>query len=217
MESLPRHRSGELVCRLAESDSAPASFTSMTSPVRTIEHDLRYYQSNLEPIVEMAISIQDQQKIFLAYRALFKGPNAQIRQPKKIRKVLGGSSKSSSPLVKSFGLEKIVLVLKGLLERGIFASELKAKLAFPVLYETSPEQDARHEASDAGAAREEAQALHEVEALDNAATAEASAATFDFEGTDLDEGEKLNNIVPEFEGPVSDNQGEMVSISGGRN
>lgn len=180
---------------------------SMTSTERTLDYNLRYYQSNLEPNVEMAISIQDQQRIFLAYRALFEGQNAHVRQPKAIRKILISSKKSSSPLVLSLGLDRVVSVLKGLLERGIFSSELKAKLAFPVLYETSPEQDARHEASDAGAAREEAEALQEVEALDNAVVEEADAEVSKFEDVSLDKERKLPAAVESLECPVSDNQG----------
>ena len=171
------------------------------SDERNINYDLRYYQSTLEPNVEMAISIQDQQRIFLAYRALFEGQNAQVRQPKAIRKVLRSRKKSSSPLVQSLGLDKVVSVLKGLLERGIFSSELKAKLAFPILYETSPEQDARHEASDTGAAKEEAEALQEVEALDNAAVQEAGVEVLEFEDASSDEESNPPAAIESLEGP----------------
>ncbi|KAL9029218.1 MAG: hypothetical protein Q9196_002514 [Gyalolechia fulgens] len=167
----------------------------MTSSTRDIAYDLRYYQSNLEPNVEMSISIQDQQRIFLAYRALFEGNNAQIRQPKAIRNLLISSKTSSSPLVRSFGLDKVVSVLKGLLERKVFSSELKAKLAFPVLYETSPEQNARREASDVGAAKEEAEALQEVEALDKAVTDDHAAAVLEFDDTGFaEEGERPDAV-----------------------
>ena len=144
------------------------SMGSTESYEREINYNLKYYESSLEPNLEMSISIQDQQRVFLAYRALFQGQNSQIRQPKAIRKILTSRS-TKSTLVKSIGIEKVVSILKLLLEKGIFSSELKAKLAFPILYETSPEQDARREASDVGAAKEEAEALHEVEALDNTA------------------------------------------------
>ena len=179
----------------------------MTSNERSINYDLMYYKSTLEPNIEMAISIQDQQRIFLAYRALFEGQNAQVRQPKAIRKILNSSKKSASPLVQSLGLERVVCVLKGLLERGIFSSEIKAKLAFPVLYETSPEQDARHEASDAGAAKEEAEALQEVEALDNAVV-EARAEVSEFEDASLDEENELPAAVESPEVLRTYSQGE---------
>ncbi|KAL8939705.1 MAG: hypothetical protein Q9216_003219 [Gyalolechia sp. 2 TL-2023] len=174
----------------------------MTSSKRDIAYDLIYYQSNLEPYVEMSISIQDQQRIFLAYRALFEGQNAQVRQPKKIRNILISSKTSSSPLVQSIGFDKVVTVLRGLLERKVFSSELKAKLAFPILYETSPEQNARHEASDAGAAKEEAEALQEVEALDNAVVDEDTAGVLEFGDADMEETAAVNG----FGDPAMDNQ-----------
>ncbi len=160
----------------------------------------------------MAISIQDQQRIFLAYRALFEGQNAQLRQPKAIKRVLVSSKKSSSPLVQNLGFDKVVSVLKGLLEKSMFSSDLAAKLAFPILYETSPAQDARHEASDAGAAKEEAEALQEVEALDNAAVEEAGVEVFEFEDASLNEESKAPAAVDEMEGPKPKDRREMPLI-----
>ena len=160
----------------------------MASNERSISYDLKYYQSNLEPNIEMAISIQDQQTVFLAYRALFEGQNSQIRKDKAIRKALK-KGKTSASTIKRLGEEKVVSVLKILLERGIFASELKAKLAFPTLYKTSPEQDARREVSDAGAAREEAEALQEVEALDSIPV-DAEAGVPELDDGDSDEEEE---------------------------
>ncbi|KAL9002129.1 MAG: hypothetical protein Q9188_004921 [Gyalolechia gomerana] len=178
----------------------------MTSAGRDIEYSLSYYQSNLEPDVEMAISIQDQQRIFLAYRALFEGQNAGVRQAKSIRKILRSGRTLSSPLVQSLGFEKVVSVLKELLQRKVFSSELNAKLAFPVLYETSPEQEARHEASDEGAAKEEAQALQEVEALDDAVIDEDGAGVLEFEDSGFEEEGKLPAAVNGFGDPVLDSQ-----------
>lgn len=159
----------------------------------------------------MVVSIGDQQRIFLAYRAFFQGQNAQIRQPKAVEKILKSSKASSSPLVRSLGSDKVLSVLKGLLEENIFSSELKAKLAFPVLYETSPEQDARHEASDVSAAREEAEALHEIEALDNAGVEGAGAETFEFEDATLNDERKLSVAFESIEDPKSDIQGKFSS------
>lgn len=180
----------------------------MTNNERNIRYYLRYYQSTLEPNVEMAISIEDQQRIFLAYRALFEGQNAQVRQKKTITKVLKSNKNWSSPLVQSLGFEKVVSVVKILLEKNIFSSELKAKLAFPLLYETSPEQDAHHEASDVGAAKEEAEALQKVEVLDNAAVEEADAEIFEFEDDSLGGEGKLPAAVENLNGAELDNQGE---------
>ena len=183
----------------------------MASNERSIEYNLRYYQSNLEPNVEMAISIQDKQKVFLAYRALFEGQNSHVRQPKVIRKILTSSSKKpASPLVKGLGLDKVVAVLKELLESGVFLSELKAKLAFPVLYETSPEQEARHEASDAGAARDEAEALQEVEASDEIPVEVPDAETFEDENARPNKSSKLSAGIQESNGLAANSRGKTL-------
>lgn len=176
--------------------------------------DTTYYSSTLEPNVEMSFSIHDQQRVFVAYRALFDGPNAQVRKSTAIQKVLTSgnigkakrkdgnpSSISLSPTVSSLGLSKVVAILKVLLERGIFASELKAKLAFPSLYMTSPEQDARHEASDAGAARTEAEAMQEAQKLNNIAAADKVA--------DDTEPNKLGNPKPADHNQIANATGGM--------
>jgi hypothetical protein len=115
----------------------------------------------------MPISIEDQQRVFTAYQALFRGVEKQAKG-KVIRSILEANDQANSAVVLSLGYDRVVSILAALLERGVFASELKAKLAFPMLYKTSPEQDARREASDAGAARDEAEILQSEEAENNA-------------------------------------------------
>lgn len=181
----------------------------MTENTQDIAYNLLYYQSNLEPNVEMAISIGDQQRIFLAYRALFKGQNAQVRQNKTIKKILISSKASSSPLVRSLGLDKVVSVLKRLLEKEVFSSELKAKVAFPILYKTSPEQNARHEASDVGAAKVEAKALQEVEAIDDAQGGDNGAGVLENADPGVGEGVQPVAAADGFEDPAPNNEREM--------
>ena len=165
-----------------------------------IKYNLKYYESSLEPNLEMSISINDQQRVFLAYRALFQGSNSSIRQPKAIKRVLSSRGTKKTALEESIGHEKTLLILKLLLEKGIFSSELKAKLAFPILYETSPEQDARHEASDVGAAKEEAEALREVEILDNTAAVEQGEEEGERE-VERGQARNINDVtVPECRG-----------------
>ncbi|KAI4187061.1 MAG: hypothetical protein L6R41_003045 [Letrouitia leprolyta] len=178
----------------------------MTENTQDIAYNLLYYQSNLEPNVEMAISIGDQQRIFLAYRALFKGQNAQVRQNKTIKKILISSKASSSPLVRSLGLDKVVSVLKRLLEKEVFSSELKAKVAFPILYKTSPEQNARHEASDVGAAKVEAKALQEVEAIDDAQGGDNGAGVLENADPGVGEGVQPVAAADGFEDPAPNNE-----------
>lgn len=150
----------------------------MTSNNRDIHFNFQHCQSTPEPGIKMSVSIKDREEIFLAYRPLFEGQKAQVRNPKTIRKILNLSKNTSSPFMHNVGFDAVVSTVKGLLEEGVFSSELKARLAFPALYQTSREQDARHEASDAGAAREEAEALQEVKALDDATVEGAGDEAF---------------------------------------
>ncbi|KAI9827430.1 MAG: hypothetical protein M1819_006971 [Sarea resinae] len=114
----------------------------------------------------MSFSLQDQQRVFLAYRALFEGSNAQLRKQKKIKQLAQSHKKSSKTLVQALGLDRIVIILKHLLERGIFESESRARKAFPLLFQTTAKQNAQHSALEIGAANLEAQALEGAEAMD---------------------------------------------------
>lgn len=108
----------------------------------------------------------DEKRVFLAYRAIFDGNNAQIRQPKAILKVVSKHRKSSQSLLRGLGETHVIATLKKLLERKIFESELEAKLAFPDLFTTSPAQDVQHTASEADAAKSEAEALEDIASLE---------------------------------------------------
>ena len=113
--------------------------------------------------------MEDQKRVYLTYRAIFNGSNAQIRQPKAITKVVSQHRKSTpcQNLLKGLGEKQVVDSLKDLLGREIFASELKAKLEFPDLYEASEAQDAQHNASEADAAKTEAEVLENIASLDD--------------------------------------------------
>lgn len=107
-------------------------------------------------------SLEEQRRVFLAYKAMFSGGNAEIRQSKAIETILSRNKQAGSSLAVHLGRAKVVSILKELLRQGVFASDQKAQLAFPALYQTSPAQDAAHEASEASTARSEAEALGEV-------------------------------------------------------
>jgi hypothetical protein len=49
--------------------------------------------------------------------------------------------KNYGPLLKDYGFDKVVNNIKVLLEQRIFESELKAKIAFPELFQLSPVHD----------------------------------------------------------------------------
>jgi len=95
----------------------------------------------------MAQSSADQRRVFLAYRTVFSEANAQLRKAKKVREVVEQHRHSFEPLMKDFGVEKITEIIHQLLKALIFESELKSKIAFPELYQTSPSRDVTRAAS----------------------------------------------------------------------
>lgn len=109
--------------------------------------------------------MEKEQRVFLSYRAVFEGNNAQIRQPKAIKKLVSKHRESARTLLQSLGENQVVDTLKTLLERKVFQSELEAKLTFPKLFTISASQSVQHIASEADAARSEAEALDDVASL----------------------------------------------------
>ena len=114
---------------------------------------------------ELSARMENEERVFLTYRAVFEGQNAQIRQQKAILKIINKHGKSAQTLLKSLGEKYVIGTLKSLLERKVFQSELEAKLAFPDLFKTSLAQDVQHNASEADAARSEVEALEDVASL----------------------------------------------------
>lgn len=109
--------------------------------------------------------MEKEQRVFLAYRAVFEGNNALVRQPKAIQKVVSKHRKSANTLLKSLGEKQVIDTLKTLLERKVFQSELEAKLTFPKLFTISSAQNVQHITSEADTARSEAEALDDVASL----------------------------------------------------
>jgi hypothetical protein len=110
----------------------------------------------------MAHSAADARRVFLAYRTVFTGPHAQIRKSKKVREVIEQHKGSFQPLIKDFGFDKVADIVKALLDQRVFESELKAKIAFPELFQTSPARDVQRNESENDAARSVAEALEEL-------------------------------------------------------
>ncbi|MCJ1247646.1 hypothetical protein MMC30_004861 [Trapelia coarctata] len=110
--------------------------------------------------------MESEKRIFLAYRAIFDANNAQIRQNKAIQRVVSQHRTSSRSLLQGLGEKHVLRTLKSLLERGVFGSEFEARRAFPDLFTTSPAQDVQHNASEADAARSEAEALEDIASLE---------------------------------------------------
>ncbi|KAH8587971.1 hypothetical protein B0O99DRAFT_731242 [Bisporella sp. PMI_857] len=110
----------------------------------------------------MAHSSADRRRVFLAYRTVFTGPQAHIRRTKKVREVIEQHRSSFKSLIQDFGLNKVVDIVKALLDQCVFESELKAKVIFPELFHTSPTRDVQRNESENDAARSAAEALEEL-------------------------------------------------------
>jgi hypothetical protein len=110
----------------------------------------------------MASSSADGRRVFLAYRTVFTGPHAHIRKSRKVREVIEQHRGSFQPLIKDFGFDKVADIVKTLLDQRVFESELKAKIAFPELFQSSPARDLQRNESENDAARSVAEALEEL-------------------------------------------------------
>lgn len=115
----------------------------------------------------MQHSCPDKQRVYLACRAIFAGSYAQLRKPKKIRELVHAHKSSFPSLIRDYGVEKVLDILKSLLEQGIFQSQVKAKIEFPELFLSSPTRDVQRATSQKDAARSEAEALEEIASLED--------------------------------------------------
>ena len=105
-------------------------------------------------------------RIFLTARTVFVGPSAQFRDRKDIRPLISRHPDTFRQLNSAFGKDIVVDVIFSLLESGIFESELRAKLAFPELYQVSAVRTLQHDVSEQKAARSEAEAIDSVSHAD---------------------------------------------------
>lgn len=110
----------------------------------------------------MAHSVTDKRRVYLACRPIFAGSNALLRKTKKVRELVTKHRTRLHQLIQDFTLDKVVDILKALLEEQIFQSDVKAKIEFPELFHSSPARDVQRAASEDDAARSAADALEEV-------------------------------------------------------
>ncbi|KAI1454588.1 hypothetical protein F4805DRAFT_469318 [Annulohypoxylon moriforme] len=110
----------------------------------------------------MPHEIADKRRVYLACRAIFAGDKAQLRRPKKVREEIVKRPWALGSLTHDLGIEKVVEILRDLLERRVFESEIRAKVEFPELFHSSPDQEVQREASEIDAARSAAEALEEI-------------------------------------------------------
>jgi hypothetical protein len=107
----------------------------------------------------------DERTVYLAFKNVFKGMDAQTRTDKTIKKKIQkyeGCSEEIRALVQEHNLDNVRKSIKTLLEGDVFGSTLKAKMRFPELFDVSPAQSAERAASEAEAARTEADAMRDV-------------------------------------------------------
>jgi hypothetical protein len=91
----------------------------------------------------------------------FKGTEAQVRKARKVRELILKKQYIADVrnLIREHNLENVYNVAKALLEQQIFESILKAKIRFPEIFEVSPAHSTERSASEAEAARTEADAI----------------------------------------------------------
>jgi hypothetical protein len=107
----------------------------------------------------------DERTVYLAFKNVFKGPDAQTKSDKKIRKKIKKYESHSDEiraLVHEHNIDNVGNSVKVLLDGAIFASTLKAKIRFPELFDVSPAQSAERAASEAEAVRTEMDAMRDV-------------------------------------------------------
>jgi hypothetical protein len=113
----------------------------------------------------MAKNPPDERLVYLALKNAFKGPDAQLRIAKKIRKLiqkhLNNGDAEVRALVAEHNIDNVCNTAKALLQDEISASTLKAKIRFPEVFEVSPAQSAERVASEAEAARSDADAIRD--------------------------------------------------------
>ncbi|UQC85769.1 uncharacterized protein CLUP02_11268 [Colletotrichum lupini] len=110
----------------------------------------------------MAYKNEDLERVYCTCRAIFSGNDALLRKKKKVKEALVKNTTTIKPLFFSFGEEKTILMSQHLLECRVFESDLRAKVMFPSLFQSTPQQDAEREASEADAVRSVANALDEM-------------------------------------------------------
>ncbi|KAI8295302.1 hypothetical protein K4K59_004743 [Colletotrichum sp. SAR11_240] len=106
--------------------------------------------------------MEERQRVYRTCRAIFSGDAALFRKPKKIKETLLHNRGPLKHVFQEFGEVKLADIVKQLLENRLFESDLRAKVEFPELFRTSPQQDAQREASEADAAKSVADCLGEI-------------------------------------------------------
>ena len=92
----------------------------------------------------------DERLVYLALTNIFRGADAQLRRPKKIRELILKQQDNIDvrDLIEIHNIDHVCNVAKTLLDQQIFESTLKTKIRFPEVFEVSPAQSAERSASE---------------------------------------------------------------------
>jgi len=112
----------------------------------------------------MAQHEPDERLVYLACQHIFRGSNSLIRKRKNVMSLIQRNQPALTDILREHNIERTCDVAKRLLEKHVFDSTLNARIRFPELFDVSPTQSAEREASEAEAARDEANAVREITA-----------------------------------------------------
>jgi hypothetical protein len=108
----------------------------------------------------------DERLVYLACQHIFRGSHSQVRKRKTVKNLIQENERALTDILRQYNIDRTCKVAKKLLEDKVFGSTYRAKIRFPELFDVSPTQSAEREASEAEAARDEANAVREVSERD---------------------------------------------------
>ncbi|KAJ5169018.1 uncharacterized protein N7482_004612 [Penicillium canariense] len=110
----------------------------------------------------MAQNDPDERLVYLACQHIFRGSNSHVRKLKAVKGLIEQNRLALSDILREHDIDRTSTVAKKLLENRVFNSTLRARTRFPELFDVSPTQSAEREASEAEAARDEANTVQEI-------------------------------------------------------
>lgn len=110
----------------------------------------------------MAQRDPDERLVYLACQHVFRGSNSLVRKRKHVMSLLQQNKPALTDILREHNIDRTCNVARKLLEDQVFHSTLRAKIRFPELFDVSPAQSAEREASEAEAARDEANVVTEI-------------------------------------------------------
>lgn len=121
---------------------------------------LQFDQNNRILVMASAVT-KKRERVYPACRAIFSGSKALIRKKKLVVQEIRDHGAALASL-SDIGYKEIIVIVRDLLEKQVFESDLKARLQFPKLFQSSAERDALREASELDAAQSVADILEEL-------------------------------------------------------